>query len=257
MLPPFLCLCAAATWWPVWAASDERALAVLERTSAYYQGLENFRAIYQVTVQHPEDDALRTVELVLTARGPQYRWSYDQKETITDGETVWVYDKEIQEVTISDYATTDCPLNFAELYNLYQKGYEPRYLKTRVTGTGSNKKSKKRVVDAIGLTPKEEDAIFQHITLEIDRATARIHGWEMVQTEETRYICTLRSFAENLPLKDDWFSFDPSKHQGLEIIDLRNSEPDVASENGSSELDEASEEEEEEATEPLQTDDTP
>lgn len=241
LILPSFCLLVAAYSWNA-SAADEKALAVLEKTSAYYQELENFQATYTLTIQYPSEAITQSSQLSLTARGQQYKWSYDQKETITDGETMWVYDKEIQEVTISDYATTDCAFNFAELYNLYQQGYEPHYLKERIL----KNKRKKSIRDVIQLIPKQEDPIFQYITIEIDRATAQIHGWEMVQTEETRYICTLCNFAANLPLPDNCFTFDPAAYKGLEVIDLRQNEPEMETEsdNATNEAEETEEDEE-------------
>jgi outer membrane lipoprotein-sorting protein len=209
---------------------DEKALEILEKTSAYYQELENFRATYKLTVKYPEEDMIQSSKMTITARGQQYRLCYDQKETITDGETIWVYDKEMQEVTISDYATTDCSLNFAELYNLYQQGYESIYVRERVLN-----KRKNIIQDVVRLIPSHEDSSFKSITFEIDRATAQIHGWEIVQNEETRYICTMCRFAVNIPLSDEYFTFDLSAHRSLEVIDLRESEEDNYSDSSAEE----------------------
>ena len=201
------------------ATADEKALEILEQTSAYYQGLENFSAVYNLTIKYPEEDTIRCDKMKITARGQQYRLSYDQKETITDGETVWVYDKALKEVTISEYAKTDSDLNFAELYNLYQQGYRSVYIGKRVVH-----KTKNIIRDIVQLTPLHEDSSFKSITLEIDRATSQIHRWEVVQNEETRYICTVCSFAVNIPLSDAYFTFDVGAHRDLDVIDLRESE---------------------------------
>ncbi len=204
---------------PIFAAVDEKALEVLDKTSAYYQGLENFRATYKLTIQYPEEDIIRHDTMRITARGQQYRLSYGQKETITDGETVWVYDKELKEVTISEYAKTDSDVNFAELYNLYQRGYSAVYIGERLIN-----KKKAIIRDIVQLTPVDEDNSLKSITLEIDRNTSQIHGWEVVQNEETRYICKVSNFVVNLPLPDTYFTFDVAAHGELEIIDLRESE---------------------------------
>lgn len=207
---------------PIFAAVDEKALEILDKTSAYYQGLENFSATYNLTIQYPEEDVVQYAKMSITARGPQYRLSYDQKETITDGETVWVYDKELQEVTISEYAKTDPDLNFAELYNLYQQGYRSVYIGERIVH-----KTKNIVRDIVQLTPLHEDSSCKSIILEVDRATAQIHGWEVVQNEETGYICTVCSFSVNIPLSDAYFTFDIDAHGDLEVIDLRENEEEM------------------------------
>ncbi|CAH2560218.1 LolA family protein [Cardinium endosymbiont of Oedothorax gibbosus] len=214
-------------WWfvamtPIFAAIDEKALEILEKTSAYYQGLENFSAIYNLTIKYPEEDMVRYDKMHITARGQQYRVSYDQKETITDGETVWVYDKALKEVTISEYAKTDSDLNFAELYNLYQQGYLFVYIGERIVY-----KTKNIIRDIVQLTPIHEESSFKSITLEVDRATSQIHRWEVVQNEETRYICTVCKFSVNIPLSDGYFTFDIGAHGDLEVIDLRESEEEA------------------------------
>ncbi|AXI24528.1 Outer membrane lipoprotein carrier protein LolA [Cardinium endosymbiont of Sogatella furcifera] len=203
----------------------EKALEILERTSAYYQELENFSATYRVTIKYPEEDMVRYDKMHITARGQQYRLSYDQKETITDGETVWVYHQALKEVTISEYDKTGSDLNFAELYNLYQQGYRSVYIGERIVH-----KAKNIIRDIVELTPDHEDSSFKSITLEVDRATAQIHSWEVVQNEETRYICTVCKFAVNIPLSDAYFTFDVEAHGDLEVIDLRESEEEMEDE---------------------------
>jgi outer membrane lipoprotein-sorting protein len=202
------------------AKVDERALSVLEKTSAYYQALENFCVVAYLTIKYPEEEKDPTFKMTLTARAQQYRLCYDQKETICDGETIWVYDKELKELIISEYAKTDFVVNFAELYNLYQQGYEGVYMGEQVV----QKKSKNIIQDRIKLIPLSEDSSVKYIILEIDRSTSQIHGWEIVQNEETRYICKVKSFFVNIQLAEDYFIFDVNAHGALEIIDLREKE---------------------------------
>lgn len=208
----------------VWGEVDEKAVKILERTSAYYQALENFRAVYSLTVHYPEleESIVQSSKMVITVRGQQYRLACFQQETITDGETIWVHDKEIKEVTISNYATTDNSLNFVDLPNIYQQGgYEPIYVREHIVNRKKNK-----IEDVVQLIPAEDnsDSNFKSILLEIDRATAQICGWEIIQNEEVKYRCKLSSFAANIELSDDCFTFDINAHGLLEVIDLRENE---------------------------------
>ncbi|AWN81413.1 LolA family protein [Candidatus Cardinium hertigii] len=200
-------------------AMDEKALAVLEQTVAYYQTLENFRAVYRLSIRYPEEDKLYRSTMVITVRGEQSRCCYNHKETITDGETIWVYDKDLKEVTISSYEKTDYALNFLELCRRYQQDYILAYKGEQIVSLAK----KARIQDLVQLIPIANND-WQHITLAIDRATAQIHGWEIVQNDETSYICTLDNFSINLPLADDYFTFDPMAHGDIEIIDLREDE---------------------------------
>lgn len=200
---------------------DEKARFILEKTSAFYQGLENFRATYKLVVEYPTENFVQKSKITITACGQQYRLCYDQKETITDGETVWVYDEVMKEVTISDYATTDCSLNFAELYNLYQEGYASKYVGMHVVN------KKKRIIrDLIKLVPDDKNSDITNVILEIDRSTSQIYGWKILQNDHVEYSCTLCSFDINVPLSDDYFKFDFNNYDVLETIDLREPKED-------------------------------
>lgn len=199
---------------------DTKARSILEKASAYYQGLENFRAIYNLTVKYPEEEEVHTSKMCITVQGQQYKLCYFQKEIITDGETIWEYDKEFKEVTISEYDKTDCTLNFAELHNLYQQGYTFMYVGERMEVY----KKQNTIRDIIQLTPSQDSGDFLSITLEIDRSTSQIRKWEIIQNEETKYVCTMINLFTNIPLADNYFVFDLTKHGDAEVIDLRENE---------------------------------
>jgi len=202
---------------------NDKALKILERTSAYYQEIESFRATYELTIHYPEleESIIESLKVMLTVRGQQYQLDSSQQETITDGQTLWIYDKEMKEVTISNYATTDAVLNFVELYNLYQQGYTVTYLKQKILN-----KKKNSIQDVVQLIPHSDntDSNFTSIILSIDAASAQIHSWEITQNEGTKYVGKLCSFEENIELSDDYFTFDLTSHDLLEVIDLREPE---------------------------------
>lgn len=222
-------ICNTWLFWTVWwnligvfptlavykrSSLDEKAMAILDTTAAYYQTLENFSATYNLTICYGEAEETESFKMVITASGQQHRLCYGQKEIVTDGETVWTYDSTFHEVTLTSYDQTDDSVNFAELYNLYQKGYRAIYM-------GADGQTTNSIYDIVQLISVDEENLLQSITLEIDRATLQIHGWEMVQHDEIRYICTGCSFSVNLPLPDDYFTFDLNAYKEVEVIDLR------------------------------------
>lgn len=204
-------------------ATDEKAIEVLEKTCAYYQELTSFKAVYDctLTIHYPESEepCVQSSKMELAVSGEQYRLALDGQETITDGTTMWIYDKTMKEVTISNYSKQNFSFHFSNLHNLYQQGCYPTYIQTKVIS-----KKKQKVQDVIQLVPTEDHQEFQSIQLIIDRASAQIHGFDIVQNEELSYRFRMKSLAVNITLPDDYFTFDLNAHDLLEVVDLREDE---------------------------------
>lgn len=95
--------CAAALLsWAAVAASpaDLRAVARLEETLA---GLSSFRATFRQAVVDPEGRQTESADgTVLLARPGRFRWDYREPAQliVSDGATVWLYDVDLEQVTV-------------------------------------------------------------------------------------------------------------------------------------------------------------
>ena len=91
----------------------------------FLEGLDTFSADFEQTLLDTAGEVLETTKGTVQLRRPgMFSWSYSEpyvQEIISDGKTLWVYDEDLDQVTISDVseAIEDTPaLIFSGNYSL-------------------------------------------------------------------------------------------------------------------------------------------
>lgn len=142
------------------------------------------------------------------SRPGRFRWDYDppaEQSIIADGERMWVYDIDLEQVTVRKL--TDA------------LGTSP----AGVLSSGGNPKHNYRVQDLgqqgeigwVSLHSKEEAASFSEIQLGFDRGTLRLIQLLDDLGQITRI--ALSDVKENIAIGAEWFAFEIPK--GVDIID--------------------------------------
>ena len=142
------------------------------------------------------------------SRPGRFRWDYDppaEQSIIADGERMWVYDIDLEQVTVRKL--TDA------------LGTSP----AGVLSSGGNPKHNYRVEDLgqqgetgwVSLHSKEEAASFSEIQLGFDRGTLRLIQLLDDLGQITRIV--LSDVKENIAIGAEWFAFEIPK--GVDIID--------------------------------------
>lgn len=142
------------------------------------------------------------------SRPGRFRWDYDppaEQSIIADGERMWVYDIDLEQVTVRKL--TDA------------LGTSP----AGVLSSGGNPKHNYRVQDLgqqgeigwVSLHSKEEAASFSEIQLGFDRGTLRLIQLLDDLGQITRIV--LSDVKENIAIGAEWFAFEIPK--GVDIID--------------------------------------
>jgi outer membrane lipoprotein carrier protein len=142
------------------------------------------------------------------SRPGRFRWDYDppaEQSIIADGERMWVYDIDLEQVTVRKL--TDA------------LGTSP----AGVLSSGGNPKHNYRVQDLgqqgeigwVSLHSKEEAASFSEIQLGFERGTLRLIQLLDDLGQITRI--ALSDVKENIAIGAEWFAFEIPK--GVDIID--------------------------------------
>ena len=91
------------------AAADTSPDAAAQRLESALRGLSSFRAEFRQVVTNAEGEETETAAgTVSLARPGKFRWDYRVPEQliVSDGETVWLYDADLAQVTIRSAAET-------------------------------------------------------------------------------------------------------------------------------------------------------
>ncbi len=196
-----------------WAQNDPKALKILDAMSEKYQNTPAFKANLVYKLENPQEKLNETFRGEITVMGSMYRLKIGEQEIINNGETIWTYLKEVNEVNVDNYYPEDDPMAPSKIYNVYREGYKYSFLE--------EKKFKGKIVEIVDLEPENKDEQFFKIRLTINKQDKTLVNYKVFDKNGNRYFWQVSNFDPSLKLTASHFQFDPSQYKGVEVIDLR------------------------------------
>jgi len=197
--------------WLVMGAGLSPACAVAdgyERLDRFFEKVTTFKASF---IQVVLDENLLALEetsgLLWIARPGRFRWDYESvhgQSIVADGEVLWLYDVELEQVTrrAQESAIGQTPAVLLSGGQQYRKDYNVTIL------------GRQGAVYWISLVPKLSDGSFAEIQLGFEGETLRLIQLLDELNQITRV--TLANVVENEPIPDSVFRFIPPT--GVDVI---------------------------------------
>jgi len=175
---------------------------------AYLRASKSFTAQFNQQVINVTHDKIEDSSGHMSFMRPgKFRWVYEQpyeQEIISDGETLWIYDKDLEQVSIRPVSKglnrtpimlLDDPANISQEFNV---------------------ESLSDVLDKaiFRLTPKHEDAGFQSVTLVFEGEV--LIGMNIYDNFDQTSNLSFRDIQRNRELADMEFHFEPP--EGVDVI---------------------------------------
>jgi outer membrane lipoprotein-sorting protein len=198
------------------AQIDQKAKEILDKMSDKYQSIPVYKTnfVYRLTNKVENVDEQFAGEIMV--KGEKYVLLMSDQEIYNDGETIWTYLKEANEVNVDYYMPDEGDLSPNNIYSAYKKGYRYRWIEAKKIGS--------RSLDVVELQPedpKDPDKMFFRIVLNIDQSDNTIHSWEMYDRAGNVFSYTISGFNPNFKADDAFFVFDETEFPDVEVIDLR------------------------------------
>lgn len=197
----------------VFAQYDPKALQTLDAMSKRYKAIPAFEANISYTMTNDVEKINEEFKGKITVKGDKFRLALPEQEVINNGATIWTYLPEAKEVNIDNYDPNSEDINPSKIYEIYKKGFKYLYLQDRTEGGV--------VCEEIDLVPEKKDAQYFKIKMLISKKDKSIHSWTMFDKGGNRFKYTITKFTPNAKVEDSFFTFDPKKYPGVDIIDLR------------------------------------
>jgi outer membrane lipoprotein-sorting protein len=195
------------------AQYDPKALEILEAMGEKYKSIPSYEANFSWVLTNDVENVKEEFKGKLTVKGDKYRISLPEQEVINNGVTVWTYLPEVKEVNIDNYDKNSGDINPLKIYEIYQKDFKYLYIQDKTEGGVA--------CEEIDLVPEKKDAQYFKIKLLIKKKDKVIQSLTMFDKGGNRYKYTITRFVPNATVEDTYFTFDPKKHPGVEVIDLR------------------------------------
>jgi outer membrane lipoprotein carrier protein len=193
--------------------SDPAAKKILDQASAKIKSYKSIQVIFTLQVQDAQGAPQGTKKGTVNMKGSKYVVMITGQEIFCDGKTIWTYDKSANEVTITKVDPSSNTLSPQKLFtNFYDKDFLYKL-------NGEQKMGTKTVVE-IEMTPIDKTQNFHKVYLYVDKKSNLVTSGKMLDKSGNRYIYTINSLNGKANLSDASFTFDKSKHPGVEEVNL-------------------------------------
>ena len=178
----------------------------------FFKNLKTLSADFEQTVQNSQLNAVEKASGKLWIQRPgKFRWNYDKpyiQEIVSNGEKLWIYDADLEQVTIKKISSTlgNTPALLLSSDKPLSESFSIETLETDLALTW------------VQLTPKDSEAGFNSIRLGFSKNTL-----EKMLLEDNLGQTTHLIFSEltrNVTVNPDLFDFSPPK--GADIFDNSN-----------------------------------
>lgn len=180
----------------------------------FLDGLETFSADFEQTLLDSSGEALETSKGTVRLHRPgMFSWIYSEPYTqriISDGNTLWIYEEDLEQVTISNVSDTirDTPaLIFSGDDNLADH-YAIKELEKDAEFT------------SLLLTPRNPESQYEGLYLGF--YDNELSGMMVYDTLGQTLVIKFMNAQRNPPLKKDLFRFTPADN--VDVIDTRKSD---------------------------------
>lgn len=195
-------------------ASDPAAKKVLDAVSAKFKSFKSVLANFTYKVENALGKTLSTKKGSVTMKGSKYRINFGDQQIWCDGKTVWNYDKNANEVTISKVESAAGTITPQKLFtNFYDKDF--------LYKLNGDKKAGNRTLQEIEMTPTDKSKAFHKVYVLVDKNAKTLYSTKVLEASGTKYDYTVNSLKQNVKADDSQFVFDKSKFPGVEEVDLQ------------------------------------
>jgi chaperone LolA len=194
--------------------NDPEAKKILDGVSAKFKTYTAPQATFTYKVENSQGKALSTKKGTVTMKGNKYKVTMDGMVIISDGKTVWNYDKASNEVTVNNVDASGSAMTPQKLLtNFYDKDFFYKY--------NGEKKEGKKAYQEIELTPSDKNKPFHKVYLLVDKSTNTISSAKFLEKSGGKYTYSINTMKASVTVNDKDFSFDKAKYPGVEVVDLR------------------------------------
>lgn len=195
---------------------DPKAKAVLDKIAAKTESFSSLQLKFDYKIINNQTKESQTQKGYAFIQGDKYKLIIPGIEIISDGQSVWTYQKEITEVSINTADPEDeSVFNPAKLYTIYNRGFKYQFL-----GDYSRDGMQLAVIDLYPEEPGKKN--FTRVRIEADTQKDRIASFTTFGKDGIDYVIEFTQYKSDIKLPSDFFTFKEAKYPDeVEIIDLR------------------------------------
>lgn len=192
--------------------NQEKAQNILDKVAENTKKMGAVKIIFSYSMENPEQGINESYKGEILTKGAKYRLKISGQEIISNGETVWTYIPDAEEVQVNEAGEDANEFNPSVMLSNYQE----KYTTTFVKDTSVNN----REMAVIKLKPQNPEE-FEKAHLTIDKVKNEIYKLTIFDETGNQFSYEVVEMLPDVGLRGDEFTFDPEKHPNVSVIDMR------------------------------------
>ncbi len=188
--------------------ADELLTKIIDKTASY----DNFKAQLSYTMVNKEMDINEKKTGFIYVSKDKYRIEMESQVIICDGETIWTYLKDSEEVMVSNVEDNDESISPTKILTTYNEDYKAKF--------DSDNKYKNSDIKAINLKPNDGKQ-FEQMTLVVNQESLSLERFSVFDKNGNVFTYHIINLTPNLDLPETTFSFNPEDYPDVDVIDMR------------------------------------
>lgn len=181
---------------------------VIDKMSSY----DNFSAKLSYTMVNIEMDINEKKTGTILVSGDKYRVEMEGQIIYSDGETIWTYIVDSEEVLVSDASDDEGGISPTSILTNYDENYKSSF--------DNDKKYKNSEIKKIDLKTSEDKG-FQKLSLIINQSKLSLESFSIYDMNGSVFTYHIIDLEPNIDLEEGTFTFNVEKYPNVEVIDMR------------------------------------
>lgn len=195
--------------------NDPAATAVLDKIKKRFDAFKTVSADFALEIEIPGTDK-EVQKGKLWQQGEKYRAQLSDRSIISDGNTVWVYLGNNQEVQINcaNEFAAEGMLSPKDLLSIYEKEDYVYYLSNEF-------REGNKTVQQIEFKPTDRDSEYSKLRLTLDKNTLDVLRMKIFAKDGSRFTLSTENWSANKPIEASVFRWQKSECSDCYVEDLR------------------------------------
>ncbi len=194
----------------VFAQNDLKVKEILDKAATKFKNYPSVEIDFTFSMENKAEGINEVQEGKVWMKNNMYKLNMMGAENYYDGQTIYTYMPEVQEVNVKDPTEEEEGfLNPAALFDIHNQGFHQKMI-SHTAG-----------VAYIELTPIEEKK-FKKIGIWINTSKSNIQKVTYFEKGGNKIVVKMNSIKAIDPIPaDSFFTFDTAKHPDVDVIDMR------------------------------------
>ncbi len=197
------------------AQKDAKAKEILDLASQKYTEAGGILATFTTNIKDEKAKVTHTFDGNIQMKGNKISFFTPETNLWFDGKTQWVYQKQSEEVNITEPSKEEVEMiNPSAIFEIYKKGSKYKY-------NGEKKDIKSRNVYEIELISGNKKSDMKKIQVQFNKVDYMPVMFKLFYKNDIQNIIYINTYKVKQTFPDANFVFDKKKYPNVEIIDLR------------------------------------